>query len=329
MGLLAAVWKLYGGALTTAVLAGLLAGIVVAFVKKELRRTGGAAAAPTRIVRIRKAEIVRGVRRPRRRQKPHGAEQKRNIARALKRSAVWVVMSLGGLVVGVAGALLGAASDVLQVGLASIRRGKSSPTHSDASDSNAGAEIASLLEEGSGSSSSSSDEDLPARTPGRPSGATQWRCGENAVSTAESKSGEKASENTDAPPTMNYTGGVGLGAQGGSPLAMVPLDTPGPATELKEPEPEANGPDIESEEESNDAEEQELLKTMGWKPGALNQAEALSSQEIAEWKSAWSDWNAAKRSTIRRIVGLPSTAGLGEVINALVELEGATGGNEG
>ena len=128
MGLLAAVWKLYGGALTTAVLAGLLAGIVVAFVKKELRRTGGTAAAPTRIVRIRKAEIVRGVRRPRRRQKPHGAEQKRNIARALKRSAVWVVMSLGGLVVGVAGALLGAASDVLQVGLASIRW-ESRPPH--------------------------------------------------------------------------------------------------------------------------------------------------------------------------------------------------------
>ena len=34
-----------------------------------------------------------------------------------------------------------------------------------------------------------------------------------------------------------------------------------------------------------------------------------------------SDWNAAKRSTIRKVIGLPSNAGLGAVIEKLVKLE--------
>jgi len=66
--------------------------------------------------------------------------------------------------------------------------------------------------------------------------------------------------------------------------------------------------------------EKKLLERMGWNPEDQND-EPLSELEIQAWKAKWSDWNAAKRSTIRKVIGLPSNAGLGAVIEKLVKLE--------
>eukprot|EP00467_Chlorarachnion_reptans_P006205 CAMPEP_0114494482 /NCGR_PEP_ID=MMETSP0109-20121206/4677_1 /TAXON_ID=29199 /ORGANISM="Chlorarachnion reptans, Strain CCCM449" /LENGTH=272 /DNA_ID=CAMNT_0001671525 /DNA_START=549 /DNA_END=1367 /DNA_ORIENTATION=+ len=76
-------------------------------------------------------------------------------------------------------------------------------------------------------------------------------------------------------------------------------------------EPESNAESLE--------EETAILKRMGW-DGCQEEA-PLTDKEIADWRSKWVDWNGAKRSTIRKIVGLPNDAKLEEVIAKLVKLE--------
>jgi len=66
--------------------------------------------------------------------------------------------------------------------------------------------------------------------------------------------------------------------------------------------------------------EKKLLQRMGWKAD-VEDDEPLSAQEVLAWKRRWSDFNSAKRSTIRKVVGLPADATLEEVIVKLIRLE--------
>jgi len=158
--------------------------------------------------------------------------------------------------------------------------------------------------------------------------------------------------NTEIKASSAADGGIpegsgGDGEGGGNPVLRLRGDTRARTTttqkklqhvkQREQVEEDTNEQRLETSLSLPIVKEEALLKRMGWKPPgatydskqsttstlglASGDSSYLSESEIKSWKSKWSGWNSAKRATIRRVIGLPPNAGLGEVIQKLVQLE--------
>mmetsp|Transcript_9006 Transcript_9006/g.13480 ORF Transcript_9006/g.13480 Transcript_9006/m.13480 type:complete len:321 (+) Transcript_9006:41-1003(+) len=67
--------------------------------------------------------------------------------------------------------------------------------------------------------------------------------------------------------------------------------------------------------------EKRILESMGWDAEESDATAPLSDDEVKTWKKKWHGWNYAKKATIRKIIGLPAEAKIEDVIMKLIQLE--------